>query len=108
MKKVSILFIGFMLSITLLAGNNNKEEKKTSSAIQGMVVDDEGLPLIGAEIRMGDQLVRTDLEGHFQLTVSASGKEKISVNYISYEEKQIELAAEANASSPLLIQLDSK
>ena len=96
----------------LVTINRVQQQRSGSREITGMVVDDQGEPLIGATVtnvkNAGDRetfTAITDVNGHFKLTLSGAVSQ-IEVNYIGFQPKMVYL----NSSSSYQIQLtpDSK
>lgn len=65
--------------------------------INGMVIDGNGEPLIGASILVEGQNTGTvtDFDGNFELAVP-EGTERLIVNYTGYQSQEIELADQNN------------
>ena len=87
MKRLKLLTLALLTTLTMMA------QERT---IKGVVMDAEvpGEPLIGATISIGDGKVGqgtiTDYNGRFSLTVP-EGATKLTVSYVGYESKIINL-----------------
>lgn len=95
------------LNITYSVNNNTivlvkqkaqptNEEKKT---IKGIVYDETGAPVIGANITQGTTGVITDINGTF--TIIANPSQALTISYIGYKPQEIK----ANAKNDLRIYL---
>ncbi|MCR5002842.1 MAG: TonB-dependent receptor [Bacteroidales bacterium] len=76
-----------LLTVFLLAFSMNAQERVTAS---GTVLDENGLPLIGAAVVEGTSSngTTTDIDGHFSLTVSKGSK--LNIIYIGYVAQEID------------------
>ena len=65
----------------------NAAQQQQKNTISGVVVDSQGIPIIGANIKIGDGKVGTitDLDGNFKLNVPVGAK--LNISYIGYEPK---------------------
>jgi hypothetical protein len=85
MKKIFFSVLLTTITTVLLAGGNPK-----TTAINGIVTDKQGEPLIGAKVMLEGlgKSVYTDFEGHFTLSEVPKQEQKISVSHISYEDQK--------------------
>lgn len=106
MKKHILTFIILLTGIIAIAGNTNDDkEKNGTQLISGKVIDKaSGEEIAGAEIKLGDKIIYTDLNGNFSANVQINTTEllikyisyndtKISINSFSYDTIIIELAS---------------
>lgn len=70
--------------------------------INGIVVDQQGNPIIGATIKLDgtSQGTISDIDGRFDITVPSNGK--LSISYIGYISKTIDIATERNFNITLV------
>lgn len=82
MKSIYLLLVCTLLSSFAFAGNGK---------IEGKVVDESNLPLIGAVVKLEGTEVgaRTDLDGKFVLKNIEHGTYTLAVSYVSYDKKVI-------------------
>ena len=103
MRRLVLLIIAWVCTLTLMA------QERT---ITGVVMDGElqGEPLIGATVSIGDGKVGqgtiTDYNGRFTLKVPA-GTKKLTVSYVGYESRVINLTGAVSDYS-VLLPADSK
>ena len=73
--------------------------------VRGQVIDDQGLPLLGATIRIkdGQTGTTTDLDGNFQLDVP--GNAVLLVSYVGYKDREIAVRNRA-VLEPIQLQTD--
>lgn len=89
MKNLFLLLIIYSFAISCLLA-----QEKTASSIYGFVVDEEGYPVIGANIRYGLKKnsykgTSTDELGAFE--IAENGFEEIAVSYLGYETRRLKL-----------------
>ena len=103
MKKIFLLTIALAFALVVMA-----QER----VVTGVVMDGEleGEPLIGATVSIGDGKVGkgtvTDYNGRFSLKVPA-GTKKLTVSYVGYESRVINLTA-TNSDYSVQLPADSK
>lgn len=72
--------------------------------VSGVVVDQEGLPIIGATVELKDSFgkgaVATDLEGHFTLQAPDSGV--LVISYVGYRTHEVAIAGRTNLTISLV------
>lgn len=90
MKKHILTFLILFVGIVAYAGNNTNDKEKTETQlISGKVIDKvSGEEIAGAEIKLGDKIIYTDLNGNFSTTVQIN-KTELVVKYISYNDTKI-------------------
>lgn len=94
--KALVLFIMLLATVTGYAQHE----------IKGIVVDDNGEPLIGAIVKAGDSKgTVTDMDGNFKLTVD-EGVKTMSVSYVGYKPRTIKVQA-GKESYKVAMQLDA-
>ena len=103
MKKIFLLTIALAFALVVMA-----QER----VVTGVVMDGEleGEPLIGATVSIGDGKVGkgtvTDYNGRFSLKVPA-GTKKLTVSYVGYESRVINLTA-TNSDYSVQLPADSR
>lgn len=86
----------------------SKKRAKSSVAenrnegINGILLDDNSSPLIGAQVQYGDEFATTDFDGAFQFEAPFKKGETIKVSYIGYDEKSYTLTSDEK----ITIQMD--
>lgn len=75
-------------------GENLRLEQQQSKTIKGVVVDQSGLPVIGANVieKGTTNGIITDLDGNFQLSVSTGAV--LQISYIGYQTKEITVGSQ--------------
>ena len=104
------LFLGFILIYLLqplqaqVMGGPNTElaQVNADSTLTGVVMDEEGNPLIGANVLVRETLdgTVTDLDGKFSLEVSGEATTLV-ISYIGYGEKEIAIGNQTQFSIQL-------
>jgi hypothetical protein len=94
------------MALIAFAGGSNDNEKNKTHLISGKVIDKvSGEEIAGAEIKLGDKIIYTDLNGNFSVNININQPElvvksisyndtKITVDTFSYNSLVIELASE--------------
>lgn len=95
-RKTTMYLLLFLLLALLQAplSAQNVQKQASSRRITGVVTDDKGEPLIGANVTVkGDKAVGviTDLDGKFALDIPAKGT--LLVSYIGYHSQEMPLSA---------------
>ncbi|MBP1638278.1 MAG: hypothetical protein H6Q18_1067 [Bacteroidetes bacterium] len=115
MKKIiSTLLLAVLFSATTFAGNRNKENNSKSENkveqvgsnvnLSGTIIDQKNNEtLAGATIFIDGKKHYSDLDGNFNLMALNTGKHKISVEMISYNNSQMEIDVQKDTN--LKIQL---
>lgn len=90
MKKYVLILISIVITNITIAHDGNKS-KEATRLISGKVVDKQsGEEIAGAEIKIADKLVYTDLNGNFMTSIAAEVT-VLSVSFISYNETTVTL-----------------
>ncbi len=107
MKKYILTFIILAIGIIAIAGNNPKDkEKNNPQLISGKVIDKaSGEEIAGAEIKLDDKIIYTDLNGNFTTSISIN-KPELVVKSISYNDTKIII--DSFSYNTLVIELASK
>jgi len=85
-----LCILTLFLSVSLLAGGNEGNEEIVKTSLQ--IVDAEtGLPIIGADVHVADQVFYTDPDGFVEISHNALQNAEVEINYISYQDKHISL-----------------
>lgn len=94
-----------VMPVSYAAHNNSVMEvnQQRTTTIQGVVVDDNGEPLIGASVvEKGTKNGSiTGLDGHFSLKISVPGK--IIITYIGYNKKEIMLSNNSDKEQKIIL-----
>ena len=89
MKQVFLTLTFVFAVIIAFAGNNTDSEKNNTRLISGKVIDKvSGEEIAGAEIKLGDKIIYTDLNGNFSANININ-KPELIVKYISYNDTKI-------------------
>ncbi len=75
-------------------------------SIRGKIQDSEGLPLIGAIVKSGNNGVSTDFDGNFLILLNL-GQNIISVDFLGYEKFETSIIVNSSENPPLNIVLAS-
>ena len=87
MKLKIFILLSFILFSKILYANGQ------DGVIRGIVIDNEGQPIIGAYIKLSDiegKITTSDIDGNFSLENLPEGTYKITVSYISMQSKIVE------------------
>lgn len=107
MKKILVIFLSLILSVSVFAENEKGEENtstSTTTIVNGSVIDGStGESLAGVEIKVvgTDIVVYTDFDGNFEITNLKSGMYDIVISYISYNSTLIENIELQNGTNSL-------
>ena len=91
----------------MVAGNgiDNKDATNTK-LVSGKVVDKiSGEEIAGAEIKIADKIVYTDLNGNFTASINVV-KTEVVVSFISYNDTKVNI--DPFSYSSLVVELESK
>jgi len=88
----------FSLSSNVNANTSNLDNDLTFATVQGTVVDEGGIPLIGVNIivKDTDQGTVTDIDGRFSIDANAS--DVLEISYLGYVTQQITIGAETEVT----------
>ncbi len=112
MRNILILSVLFIFSILPVAMSGVSEENKKSSnliSVAGQIIDNEsGEALSGVLVKIEEagNRIYTDLEGKFEISNLVTGNYRISVSFISYENRKLNLELNGEENGPLKIQLN--
>lgn len=84
----------YLLSIAIYAQDGNY-------IVEGVIVDVNKEPVIGASIREGNNLAISDIDGYFKLSVS-SPKAILSISFIGYKNQEVAVMGKTNLKITLL------
>ena len=112
-KLLTCLLILLSAGTTSLTANGNSERlllleiEQQSWKISGIVIGEDGAPLIGATVKVKNQNggTVTDADGAFQLSVPP--RATIAISYVGYETKELSLT-KAGALKQIVLHSDSK
>ncbi|MCE9538527.1 MAG: carboxypeptidase-like regulatory domain-containing protein [Bacteroidetes bacterium] len=107
MKTQIITFIAILITSITIAGNSNSiKEKDHTQLISGKVVDKISREEIaGAEIKIDNKIIYTDLNGNFIANVNLS-KTEAFVTFVSYNDAKVNI--EPFSYTAIVIELESK
>jgi ATP-dependent Zn protease len=106
MKKHYLTFAFFIVTLVAFAGNYTDNEKNKTRLISGKVIDKvSGEEIAGAEIKLGDKIIYTDLNGNFSTTINTN-KPELIVKFISYNDTKI--TVDTFSYNSLVIELASE
>lgn len=107
MKKNIFLFVLIVISNLALAGDiNNSKEKESTKLISGKVIDKiSGEEVAGAEIKINDKTIYSDLNGNFSAIVSTAKTEAL-VTSISYNNTKVNI--DPFSYNQIVVELESK
>lgn len=107
MKNTLIIFCLFIFSSFAFADNNNKnEEGNKTKLVYGKVIDKKsGEEIAGAEIRIQDKIVYTDLNGNFSASINTVKTEAI-VTFVSYNNTKVNV--DPFSYSEIIVELEAK
>ena len=101
-KSFSIFFFLLLISTgeNLLAQSTANKYGNTSTVINGKVTDPDGLPLSGATVgvKFTTITVLTDANGNFSINVPKMSGAKLTVSFIGYEIKTVDVTAASTIS----------
>ncbi len=107
MKIYFITLITILIGNVVVAGNtSNNKEKGDKRLISGKVIDKiSGEEIAGAEIKIDDKIIYSDLNGNFMTSIQIE-KTEAMVSFISYN--VIKVNIDTYAFGEIVIQLESK
>ncbi|MDP1745330.1 MAG: carboxypeptidase-like regulatory domain-containing protein [Bacteroidota bacterium] len=107
MKTHIITFIAILITSVAIAGNNTSiKEKDNTKLISGKVVDKvSGEEIAGAEIKIDNKVIYTDLNGNFLTSVNST-KTEAFVTFVSYNDAKVNI--ESFSYTAIVIELESK
>jgi hypothetical protein len=107
MKTHIITFIAILIASIAVAGNsNNIKEKDNTKLISGKVIDKtSGEEIAGAEIKIDNKIIYTDLNGNFMANVNST-KTEAFVTFVSYNDVKVNI--EPFSYTAIVIELESK
>jgi CarboxypepD_reg-like domain len=106
MKKYFLTFVLFIVALIAFAGNTTDNEKSETRLISGKVIDKiSGEEIAGAEIKLGDKIIYTDLNGNFTTNINVN-KPELIVKYISYNDTKV--TVDTFSYNSLVIELASE
>ena len=107
MKKSILILVVSLITNLVVAGNgiDNKDVTNTK-LVSGKVIDKiSGEEIAGAEIKIADKIVYTDLNGNFSANINVVKTEAV-VSFVSYNDTKINI--EAFSYNTLVVELESK
>lgn len=100
------LVIIFFANITFAGNGNNSNEKQAIKLVTGKVIDKaSGEEIAGAEIRIGDKTIYSDLNGNFSVSIPMA-KQTAIVKFISYDDAEV--AIDPISYAPVIVELSNK
>ena len=107
MKRSILILVVSLITNLVVAGNgiDNKEAANTK-LVSGKVIDKvSGEEIAGAEIKIADKTVYTDLNGNFTASINVAKTEAI-VSFVSYNDTKVNI--EPFSYNTLIVELESK
>ena len=107
MKRSILILVVSLITNLVVAGNgiDNKDATNTK-LVSGKVVDKiSGEEIAGAEIKIADKIVYTDLNGNFTASINVV-KTEVVVSFISYNDTKVNI--DPFSYSSLVVELESK
>ena len=107
MKRSILILVVSLITNLVVAGNgiDNKDATNTK-LVSGKVVDKiSGEEIAGAEIKIADKIVYTDLNGNFSANINVS-KTEVVVSFISYNDTNVNI--DPFSYSALVVELESR
>jgi len=107
MKKYILLLIMIVIGTALVAGNIvDSKAKNETRLISGKVIDKiSGEEIAGAEVKIGDKIFHTDLNGNFSANIQTS-KTEAFVKFISYNDSKINI--DPFSYNSIVVELEAK
>lgn len=106
MKNFFLIVFTFIIATTSFANGNNDAEKNTTKLVSGKIIDKvSGEEIAGAEIKIGEQIVYSDLNGNFSASINIA-KTEAQISFISYAETKINI--NPYSYTPLVIELEQQ
>lgn len=107
MKRSILILVVSLITNLVVAGNgiDNKDAANTK-LVSGKVIDKiSGEEIAGAEIKIADKIVYTDLNGNFSANINVVKTEAI-VSFVSYNDTKVNI--EPFSYNTLVVELESK
>lgn len=107
MKKGIIILVICLVSNLAFAGDIKNDKGKTGSKlVSGKVVDKlSGEEIAGAQVKIADKVIYSDLNGNFSVTISTT-KAEVLVTSISYNDSKINI--DPSSYQQIVVELESK
>ena len=104
MKKLALIIVLVLVSISLLAGNNDKTAPRQKT-VSGKVatINGEEIPAVKITIKETNETFYSDLEGHFNFSISTDKVYSLKVETIGYQPLELK-STELNAFSEINLQ----
>lgn len=107
MKRSILILLVSLITNLVVAGNGIDNKNVTSTKlVSGKVVDKiSGEEIAGAEIKIADKIVYTDLNGNFSASINIVKTEAV-VSFVSYNDTKVNI--EPFSYNTLVVELESK
>ncbi len=107
MKRSILILVVSLITNLGVAGNGIDNKNATNTKlVSGKVIDKiSGEEIAGAEIKIADKIVYTDLNGNFSANINVVKTEAV-VSFVSYNDTKINI--EPFSYNTLVIELESK
>lgn len=107
MKTYIIILIAILSGSFAIAENNNSTIKRDNTKlISGKVIDKKsGEEIAGAEIKIDNKIIYTDLNGNFLASINST-KTEAFVTFVSYNDAKVNI--EPFSYNAIVIELESK
>jgi hypothetical protein len=108
MKKLIFLFIVSLISFASIAGNGDVTKDGDTKLVIGKVIDKKtGEEIVGAEIKINDKVIYTDLNGNFSASVNANTpRAEALITFISYNDTKVNI--DAFSYNTVVVELELK
>lgn len=107
MKKYILLLIVVVTGNIVVAGDIVvSKEKNETKMISGKVIDKiSGEEIAGAEVKIGDKIIHTDLNGNFSANIQTLKTEAL-VKFVSYNDSKINI--DPFSYNSIVVELEAK
>ncbi|MDE7407367.1 MAG: SusC/RagA family TonB-linked outer membrane protein, partial [Muribaculaceae bacterium] len=80
--------------VMISTGINGSSDNKGKSTVTGVIVDENGEPMIGATVKLkgSNEVVSTDIDGRF--SIKAKKGQKLIVSYIGYNPNEVNISSD--------------
>lgn len=105
-RSIFILIICLISSFAFAGDINNDKGKESTKLVSGKVVDKiSGEEIAGAQVKIADRIIYSDLNGNFSVTISTT-KIEVVVTSISYNDSKINI--DPFSYEQIVVELESK
>ncbi|MGZ4034526.1 MAG: hypothetical protein ACXVPU_11245 [Bacteroidia bacterium] len=105
-KNILMIMLIFISGFTFAGDINNSKEKESTKLVSGKVIDKKsGEEIAGAEIKINDKIIYSDLNGNFSALIPTT-KTEASITFISYNDTKINI--DPFSYNTIVVELESK